>query len=504
MIPVTAAAGRKFGVLGLGRSGLASARAIRAGGGEALCWDDSEPARAAAAAEGFALTDLTKPESWIGVERLILSPGVPHHWPHAHPAVTAALEAGALLDNDFGLLFGEAEAWRLAGDFGPEAEDQAALAAEMGLYDPTPGPKFILITGSNGKSTTTALTAHILRAGGRPTQMGGNIGRGVLDLDPPPPEGFVVMEISSYQLDSARRLDADLGVWINISPDHLDRHGGMGGYVAAKRRLFEFGRPLSAVIGVDEPEGRLIANQTRYEAGDSAPVLEVSARKALKGSGWSVFLEGADLVEWREGAEQFRHDLSDAKTLRGNHNGQNAAVAWGICRLLGLTPEEIAPHLATYPGLPHRMELIAEIGGAAYVNDSKATNADAAEKALLSYDKIRWIAGGAPKAGGISPLKPLFGRIVKSYLIGEAAQDFAATLGDHPHEIAGTLEAALRRARAEAQPGETVLLSPACASFDQFKDYEARGAAFRKIVEGLRDSAEAAGEARGAAAGGPS
>ncbi|MDD2868956.1 UDP-N-acetylmuramoyl-L-alanine--D-glutamate ligase [Neomegalonema sp.] len=494
MIPVTAAAGRRYGVLGLGRSGLVSARAIRAGGGEALCWDDSEAARATAAAEGFTVTDLTKPESWAGVDRLILSPGVPHHWPETHPAVEAALEAGALLDNDFGLFFEEAEAWRLAGDYGPEAEDQAARAAEMGLYDPTPGPKFILITGSNGKSTTSALTAHLLTAMGAPTQLGGNIGRGVLDFDVPPPEGFVVMEISSYQLDSARRLDADLGVWLNISPDHLDRHGGMGGYVAAKRRLFEFGRPLSAVIGVDEPEGRLIANQIRYEAESSAPVLEISSRKALKtNTGWSAFLDGGDLVEWREGAELFRLDVSTLPTLRGRHNGQNLAAAWGICRLLGFEPERIAPHLASYPGLPHRMELVAQIDGVAWVNDSKATNADAAEKALLTYDRIRWIAGGVPKAGGIEPLKPLFGKIAKSYLIGEAAQDFAATLGAHPHEIVRTLEEALRRARAEAQPGETVLLSPACASFDQFKDYEARGAAFRKIVEGLREAAEARG-----------
>ena len=489
MIPVTAAAGRKFGVLGLGRSGLASARAIREGGGEALCWDDSESARAAAAAEGFTLADLTKPESWVGVERLILSPGIPALYPTPHPAVTAALDAGALLDNDFGLLFGEAEAWRLAGDFGPEAEDQAALAMEMGLYDPTPGPKFILVTGSNGKSTTTALIHHILTAAGHPSQLGGNIGRGVLDLDPPPPEGFLVMEISSYQLETARRLDADVGVWINISPDHLDRHGGMGGYVAAKRRLFENGRPLSAVIGVDEPEGRLLANQTRYVAETSAPVIEISARRALKSLwGWSVFLDGTALVEWREGAEQYRVDLAEAQTLRGRHNGQNAAAAWATCRLLGLTPEQIAPHLSTYPGLPHRMERVGEIDGVAYVNDSKATNADAAEKALLSYDKIRWIAGGVPKAGGIEPLTPLFDRIVKSYLIGQAAPEFAETLDGHPYEIVGTLEEALRRIRAEAKPGDTALLSPACASFDQFRDYEARGAAFRALVADLAAS----------------
>lgn len=486
MIPVTAALGRKYGVLGLGRSGLTAARAIRAGGGEALCWDDSEAARAAAEAEGFLVTDLTKVEAWAGVERLILSPGIPHLYPAPHPAVEAALEAGALLDNDFGLLFEEAEAWRLAGDFGPEAEDQAELAAEMGLYDPTPGPKFILITGSNGKSTTTALIAHILRATGRPTQLGGNIGRGVLDFDPPPPEGFVVMEISSYQLETARRLDADVGVLTNISPDHLDRHGGMGGYVSAKRRLFDNGRPLSAVVGVDEHEGRLIANLMRYEAESSAPVLEISSKRLLRGMRWSAFLEGGDLVEWREGAEQFRLDIANLPTLRGRHNAQNVAVAWGACRLLGLTPEEIAPHLASYPGLPHRMELIGEVDGVAWVNDSKATNADAAEKALLTYDKIRWIAGGVPKAGGIETLRPLFGKIAKTYLIGQAAEEFARTLEGRPYEIVGTLEEAARRIRAEARPGETALLSPACASFDQFRDYEARGAAFRGLVEALK------------------
>jgi len=458
VIPLRAYAGRRVGVLGLGRSGLAAARALNAGGAEPVCWDDGEGPRAAAEAAGFAVADLSREREAASIDRLIVSPGVPHLYPAPHAAVAAAQAAGVPVDNDVGLFF--------AALAGADLED---------FDDEGPEPKVIAVTGSNGKSTTTALIHHILKSAGRRTQMGGNIGRGVLDLDPPRPGEVVVIELSSYQIDLARNLAPDVAVFLNLSPDHLDRHGGQGGYFAAKRRLFELGAPERTVIGVDEPEGRFLAGLVE------APIA-VSVKARLRGEGWSVFMNKGHLTEWRAGKQVAAIDMRPALALKGAHNHQNACAAYAACRAVGLGPRQIEPALMDFPGLAHRMERIGEAGGVAYVNDSKATNADAAEKALLAYDRIRWIAGGRPKEGGIEPLRPLFARIAKAYLIGEAAEAFAATLGDTQHVHCGTLEAAVAQARAEAQPGEVVLLSPACASFDQFTSFEARGEAFRSLV----------------------
>jgi UDP-N-acetylmuramoylalanine--D-glutamate ligase len=342
--------------------------------------------------------------------------------------------------------------------------------------------RVVAVTGSNGKSTTTALITHILQSAGRPVQMGGNIGRGVLDLDPPADGETIVLELSSYQIELARSLAPDVAVFLNLSPDHLDRHGGEGGYFAAKRRLFDLGAARHAIIGVDDDHGRFLAASLRDDAETGAPVTVISTTRKLRGRVPAVFMNKAFLTDWRKEKQAAAIDLRAAPALMGAHNHQNACAAFAAARALGLGAKLIEKGLATFPGLAHRMQRLGERHGVLFVNDSKATNADAAEKALLAFDRVRCIAGGVPKAGGIEPLRPLFGKIVRAYLIGEAAPAFAATLGDTPHEMNGDLATALARAAADAQPGEVVLLSPACASFDQFPSFEHRGDAFAALV----------------------
>ncbi len=456
MIAVRGYEGRRVGVLGLGRSGLAAARALAVGEATPVCWDDGEAAREAAAAEGFVVEDLTRPRAWEETAMLVVSPGVPHLWPAPHPAVVAAEAGGAVVDNDVSLFF----------------RAIAMTGAEV---------KVICVTGSNGKSTTTALIDHVLGATGRPRQMGGNIGRGVLDLDPPADGETIVLELSSYQLELARALRPDIAVFLNLSPDHLDRHGGIGGYFAAKRRLFELGAPEVSVVGVDDEFGRFLATSIRDEAEDGAMTTPVSTTQKLRGAARSVYMNKNHLTEWK-GKQVAAFDMREAPNLQGAHNHQNACAAWAAARALGIGPKQIGEALRSFPGLPHRMEIVGTAKGVLFVNDSKATNADAAEKALLTFDRIRWIAGGVAKAGGIEPLRPLFGKVAKTYLIGEAVAEFAATLGDAPHEACGDLAGALARAAAEAEEGEVVLLSPACASFDQWKSFEARGDAFREAA----------------------
>ena len=469
MIPVRGYEGQRVAVLGLGRSGLSAARALRAGRAEPVVWDDGAEARAKAEAEGFAPIDLNHEGALEGCAALIVSPGIPHLYPRPNPVIAAAWEAGVPVDNDIGLFF------------------RSLATPEWDRMERT--PKVVAITGSNGKSTTTALIHHILTEAGRPSQMAGNIGRGVLDLDPPGEGGVVVLELSSYQTDLARALTPDVAVFTNLSPDHLDRHGGMGGYFWAKRRLFSEGGPDRAVIGVDEDEGRFLANTLSEGAADDR-VIRVSATRPLE-DGWSVWATGGRLAEWRRGRRVAEADLGRARSLPGAHNHQNACAAWGACRALGLGPQQIAPTLETFPGLPHRSQLLGDFHGVAFVNDSKATNADAAQQALRAFPRIRWIAGGLGKEGGIESLRNDLGAVAKVYLIGHSARDFALQLpAGVDHEVCETLENAVSRAAAEAEPGDTVLLAPAAASFDQFRDFEKRGEAFAAAVErilGLRD-----------------
>jgi UDP-N-acetylmuramoylalanine--D-glutamate ligase len=398
------------------------------------------------------------------VAALVTSPGIPHLYPAPHPVIARALELGVPVDNDIGLFFQSA-----ADDTWAEME--------------TP-PKVVAVTGSNGKSTTTALIHHILSEAGRPTQMAGNIGKGVLSIDPPQDGEVVVLELSSYQTDLARSLTPDVAVFTNLSPDHLDRHGGMGGYFAAKARLFTLGGPDRAVIGVDEAEGQFLAGQLAQGAADDR-VIRVSSGQKLEGFGWAVFARKGFLAEWRKGRQVASIDLREVKGLPGAHNHQNACAAYAACRSLGLAPKLIEAALHSFAGLPHRSQPVGERAGVRFVNDSKATNVDSAAKALQAFPRIRWIAGGMGKEGGIAALQPHLGSVVKAYLIGHSARDFALQLGDTPHEICETMAQAVARAAAEAVAGEVVLLAPAAASFDQYPNFEKRGEDFAARVKAL-------------------
>ncbi|QYK40683.1 MAG: UDP-N-acetylmuramoyl-L-alanine--D-glutamate ligase [Paracoccaceae bacterium] len=464
MIPVRGYEGARIAVLGLGRSGMATAAALAAGGATPLLWDDSPESRDRATAAGLALHDLTRAGALDGVAALVTSPGIPHLYPRPHPVIARALAEGVPVDNDIGLFF---------RSFATGAWDS---------FDQT--PRVVCVTGSNGKSTTTALIHHVLAESGRPVQMAGNIGRGVLDLDPARDGEVVVLELSSYQTDLARALTPDVAVFTNLSPDHLDRHGGMGGYFAAKARLFTQGGPDRAVIGVDEAEGLYLANQMGQGADDDR-VIRISSGQKLDGFGWSVFARKGFLAEWRKGRQVAAIDLRDIAGLPGAHNHQNACAAYAAARTLGLGPRAIEAGLRSFLGLPHRSQLVAEIGGVRFVNDSKATNVDSAAKALQAFPRIRWIAGGLGKDGGIAALAPHLGAVAKAYLIGHSARDFALQIGDTPHEICETMARAVARAAAEAQPGDVVLLAPAAASFDQYPNFEKRGDDFAAQVAAL-------------------
>ncbi|MHA6263894.1 UDP-N-acetylmuramoyl-L-alanine--D-glutamate ligase [Arenibacterium sp. CAU 1754] len=460
MIPVRGFDGARVAVLGLGRSGLATARALQAGGAQAVCWDDNPAARARAESKGFACADLMKSGAFDDIASLIVSPGIPHLYPSPNPVISAALEAGVPVDNDIGLFF------------------RSFATPEWDNFDVA--PRVVAVTGSNGKSTTSALLHHILSSVGRPTQLAGNIGRGVLDLDPPIDGEVVVLELSSYQTDLARALTPDVAVFTNLSPDHLDRHGGLGGYFAAKRRLFSEGGPDRAVIGVDEPEGKFLAGQMSEGPADDR-VIRVSVDRKLIGPGWQVFARKGFLSEYRKGKQAGSIDLRAIAGLPGAHNHQNACAAYAVARALGLAPRVIETALHSYPGLPHRSQIIAKQDDVTFVNDSKATNVDSAVKALSAFGSIRWICGGLEKEGGLDALKDAMGQVVKAYVIGREAANFAMQL-ECDSEVCTDMATAVARAMEEARPGDTVLLAPAAASFDQYDNFEQRGDDFAAEV----------------------
>jgi len=459
MIPATTFHEQPVALFGLGGSGLATARALIAGGAKVTAWDDSAESVAKAGAEGIPTGDL-RDLDWSTIKALVLAPGVPLTHPEPHWSVKLAQGAGTPIIGDIELFC-----------------RQRHLATRR--------PPMAAITGTNGKSTTTALLAHLMKVGGRDAQIGGNFGPAILSLEPPKQGRVYVIECSSYQIDLAPTLDPSVGVLLNLSPDHLDRHGDMEHYAAVKERLVaQVEAGGTSVIGVDDEWCRAIAD--RLEAAGKN-VVRISVREALTDGIW---LEGETLVVSEGGTRVFTLPLTGIGSLRGAHNAQNAAAAFASARALGLAPEIIAAGMASFPGLAHRMEQVRTLGNVLFVNDSKATNADAAERALTSFQDIFWIAGGKPKEGGIAPLAPYFSRVKKAYLIGVAAPEFAQTLGDAvPFEMAGTLEVAVasaaRDAAASGLPAPVVLLSPACASFDMFRNFEVRGDAFRALVASL-------------------
>ena len=468
MIPVRGFEGKTVAVFGLARTGLAAARALLAGGAEVAVWDERAQGLASAQAEGLEIVDLSVAE-WSRFDALMLSPGVPLTHPEPHWTVRMARQAGVEILGDIEL-----------------------FARTVNLAPAHKRPRIVAITGTNGKSTTTALVGHLCAQAGRDTRVGGNIGVGVLDLPDMHGGAVYVLELSSYQLDLTSSLKPDVSILLNISPDHLDRHGGMEGYVAAKRRiLMNQDQGDIAVIGVDDPWGQRLC--TEVTASNRRTTVPVSASKAI---GRGVYaLQGMLYDATGDRAVQVA-DLNRARSLPGRHNWQNAAAAYAAVRGLGAPASEIAEGLLSFPGLAHRMETVAHFRGVRFVNDSKATNSDAARQALSSYPKVYWIAGGRAKDGGIDSLADLFPRIKRAYLIGEAAGEFAGALeGQAPYMDCRDLRSAVAQAFADAQAsgeGGIVLLSPACASFDQFADFEARGEAFRSAVLELADT-EAAG-----------
>jgi UDP-N-acetylmuramoylalanine--D-glutamate ligase len=468
MIPVQGYDGQTVAVLGLGRSGRAAAVALAAGGAQVVVWDDSAAAREGAEVAGFEVRDLTRPGAFAGIAALIVSPGIPHLYPAPNPVIAAAWAAEVPVDNDIGLFF------------------RSYATYEWDDFDIQ--PRVVAVTGSNGKSTTSALIHHILTENGRPAQLAGNIGRGVLDIEPAHDAEVVVLELSSYQTDLARALTPDIAVFTNLSPDHLDRHAGLGGYFAAKRRLFAEGGPDRAVIGVDENEGRYLANQMAEGPGDDR-VIRVSSGQKLTGDGWNVFVRKGFLSEMRKGRQVANIDLRAVKGLPGAHNHQNACAAYAVCRSLGLGPKGIEAALQSYPGLPHRSQLVGERDGVLFVNDSKATNVDAAAKALQAFARIRWICGGLQKDGGLEGLLPFMDHVAKAYVIGREADGFARQLVGAETEVCTTMARAVARATAEAAAGDVVLLAPACASFDQYDNFEQRGEDFMAQVRDVLGNA---------------
>jgi len=459
VIPITTFAGKKIAVFGLGASGLVSASALLAGGADVIAFDDDTVSIAKASAGGIPTADLRQVE-WSKITALVLAPGVPLTHPAPHWVVQLAGKANVEVIGDVEL-------------FCRERRRHA------------PGAPFIAITGTNGKSTTTALIAHLTSSAGMDTQLGGNIGTAILSLAPPQPDRVHVIECSSYQIDLAPSLDASVGILINLSEDHLDRHGTMENYTAVKERLVS-GVPDdgAAIIGVDDEWCEKIAARLA-QAGKR--VVQISVRRKLKDG---LYIESGRMLRAHGGQSSLIAELGGIGSLRGLHNAQNAACAAAAMLALGVEPGTIQAGLRSFPGLAHRMEEVGRRGAVLFVNDSKATNADSAAQALACFHDIFWIAGGRPKTGGIESLRPFFRRIRKAYLIGEAADQFAATLaGTVAHETAGTLDKALaaaaRDAGASSAQEPVVLLSPACASFDQYRNFEVRGDAFRALVQAL-------------------
>jgi UDP-N-acetylmuramoylalanine--D-glutamate ligase len=457
MIVVDSFRGRPVGVLGLAKSGRAAAQALAAGGAEVLAWDDNAKVREALESQ-VPLHDLTAAD-WREIPALVLSPGIPHSFPQPHPAVEAARKAGVEILGDIELL-GRAQ----------------------------PAARFIAITGTNGKSTTTALIGHILATAGRRVEVGGNLGTPALSFAPLGRDGTYVIEASSFQLELITSLAFDIAVLLNITPDHLDRHGDMAGYVAAKRHIFarQDGK-AAAIIGVDDAICRDLCEELRR---GPARVVPISVLQPVVGG---VYVDQGWLVDATGAAPTRVLDLAVAERLPGAHNWQNACAAYAAARACGVDAGTATAAICSFPGLAHRQELVGTIDGIRYINDSKATNADATEKALLCYPAIYWIAGGLPKAGGITPLAPYFERLRHTFLIGRATEEFAETLdGSVPFtrcgDLATAVTAASEQARRDGVPGAVVLLSPACASYDQFKNFEERGDTFRHLVAALGEA----------------
>ncbi|MEQ1756244.1 MAG: UDP-N-acetylmuramoyl-L-alanine--D-glutamate ligase [Micropepsaceae bacterium] len=465
MIQVDDYRGKSVAVFGLARSGISSAKALIAGGATVLGWDENERAREAGQRAGIPIRNLNDID-WRNIAALVLSPGVPLTHPAPHPFVLKARQARTEVIGDVELFF------------------RAIQSDKSGTR-----PKITCITGTNGKSTTTALIGHVLSRLGFDAETGGNIGKPLLELEPPSARSAYVLELSSFQIDLTPSVHPDVAVLINITPDHLDRHGTMENYARVKANIFS--RQVKgdvAVVGVDDSYSSDICTQISARIG--VTVAPVSVGKVL---GRGVYVVDGVLFDSSGTTSREVMDLKPLRHLPGSHNWQNIAMAYAAVRPLVKDARDIARVIASFPGLEHRIETAGQIGPVRFINDSKATNADAAARALACFDRIYWIAGGKPKDGGIESLAPYFPKIAKAYLIGAAMDSFATTLGSAvAFEKSHTLESAVRQAARDAREagGEAVvLLSPACASFDQFRDFEHRGDEFKRIFKMLADEA---------------
>ena len=451
-----------YAILGLGRSGLSAAAALNAGGANVLCLDDNINNLKIAEDLGFTCTVADK-INWNEIDVLLVSPGVPHHYPKPHTVVSTAIENGVAIDNDIGLFF------------------RSISSSDWKKFESI--PKIIAVTGSNGKSTTSALIHHILQCENRPSQLAGNIGKGVFDLEPLTDGETVVLELSSYQTEVANSLTPDIAVFTNFTPDHLERHGGIGGYYAAKKRLFISGCPDRSVIGVDEFEGKFLAQELADHLHDDR-IIRVSASRKITDLGWTVFANKGFLSEYRRGKQLASLDLRKCKALQGAHNHQNACAAYAAVRTLGIGPRSVEKALKSFTGLAHRSQLVTELSGVVFINDSKATNVDSAMKALETFAKVRWICGGEQKEEDISRLNNVLTNVEKAYVIGTDAAKFSSQISCE-FEICNTMDVAVKKAFNDAKDGETVLLAPAAASFDQYSSFEERGRAFELEIEKL-------------------
>lgn len=457
MILIPNISGQKYAIVGLGKSGLATAASLKASDAVPLLWDDGATAREDAVKQGYTLAD-PQTLDWQSITALILSPGIPLTHPAPHPAVLMAQAAGVPVHGDVDLLF------------------QAC-----------PGARYVGITGTNGKSTTTALIGHILAEAGHKIQVGGNLGTPVLSFDPLGADGIYVLELSSYQLDLMQHNRLDVAVFLNLTPDHIDRHGDMAGYLKAKARIVRQDAPQTVVIGSDEPEMQGLLAQIRTQP--NLTLAEISVRHDVADG---VMAKADLMLHCNANKPKQVLDFTKLTTLRGLHNQQNMCAAYAACQALDIDEAKIISGIKSFPGLIHRQQLVATLNNVAFINDSKATNADAAAKALASYQDIYWIIGGKPKDGGLTGLERFIPVIRHAFIIGAAEDAFATWCeGKVPYTRSHDLATAVHQAAAMAQrdglPNATVLLSPACASFDQFKSFEDRGQQFIALVQALAE-----------------
>ncbi len=468
MIKLQGCVDQNYFVLGLGRSGMASVGALTASGANVICWDDDKEKRSLAASKGLQVKNTISDFDWQSIDRLIISPGIPHLFPLPHPIISAASAAGVLIDNDVGLFF------------------QSVATESWSNFSVR--PKIIAITGSNGKSTTASLLYYIFSKLGYKSQLAGNIGLGVLDIDPPVNNEIIILELSSYQIEVARTLSPDIAIFTNFSADHLDRHGGLGGYLAAKRRLFAEGCPDYSIIGVDEMAGLNLAQQLSVNMGDES-VIRVASKQPIRELGWSVSCENGQLREFRKGRQTSSIDLTKYDNFVGQHSYQNAANAYAASRLLGFSPRKVAGAMRGFNGLVHRSQKIAIYNGITYVNDSKATNVESAAMSLNAYKNIRWICGGQQKDGGLSKLNSVTHSVKRAYIIGLEAEAISKQLNCET-VICKDMRKAVEHATKDSSAGDVILLAPAASSFDQYDNFEDRGDDFISQVERVIETSQ--------------